>query len=155
MTRRRGLAIALGATFVAASLGVYVFATEADGYARFRPVLASDLKNHPEATLYFPGSTVIQIEAVDMERFPWAFYEQPAGISTTLGVDATKDDLLAWYEQRLTALGYHDYGNPGTGAWLRGHREFFDVHFTSPSDYGYRPIAQRTEYWVDYWIGLG
>jgi hypothetical protein len=157
MPRRFLVTCLLLGALLASALGVYLFATDSDGYARFRPVLASELMGRAEATLYFPGSSVIATELVDMEKAPLPIYPfRPAEVSTTLRVDATDSQLLVWYQQRVTSLGYHEFGSPGTGgmAWLRGRREFFYLHYNYPDAIEYRRVTQLTQYWIDYWIGV-
>lgn len=63
---------------------------------------ASDLANLPEAAIVYPGSVRLQTIAED-SSFPWS---GEAYLTQIYEVDATADQVAAYYRDRLTAQGW-------------------------------------------------
>jgi hypothetical protein len=155
--RRRPIAIAVVVLLVLIASGwsVRQFWTGPDGYANFRPVLASELMPRAEAHLYFPNSQRLAVETHDMVPPFIASAGAPAFIGTTLAADAPADEIRSWYQTALQNIGWAFHRiptSPHIDYWYRGSREEFHLYFLNPGDYGYIQTDRSTEYVAVYMV---
>ena len=143
MTRRRllvgGLALGGVAALVAALVQVESFTENskgADGLPDHRALRASDLARRPEATLYFPGSSILVRATLDQGADPANPASSPAEVDTLLVTPAAPEIVTAWYSQKLAARGWRLSQSSLTrdapagelaSEWRRGRREYFDL----------------------------
>jgi hypothetical protein len=129
-----GIALAL----LAATGGVAYFAETSrgpDGLPDHRAVRAADLASRPEASLFYPGSTVVDSARADQSADPNNPASGPAKIDTLLATTASVAEVQAWYGRRLAAGGWRAAPPIAVEApagevdleWRRGAREFFDL----------------------------
>jgi hypothetical protein len=110
------------------------------GLPLHQPVTEQQLRDHPQSSLLFPGSTPIRQVGADEHNHPGDSEPDPAyaGVLATTAVPGPQ--LIAWYDQQLTARGYRPaaYYRPSdqdTGAaWTIPHsREQIQVGVYTPS----------------------
>ena len=100
------------------------------------PVTEMNLKAHPEATLYYPNSTVLETRAYPQVSAD-GVDSGSGSIQTLLEATGTLQTLpdsqaiLAWYSAYLTAHGWRAIGQAGFQTFTRGLRERFEVNFTT------------------------
>jgi hypothetical protein len=142
-----------GVLVVGSAFAVRQFAVTSDGFAAFRPVSASELASRPEAHLYFPGSSVVQVSRRDM-RGSLLSADEPAQVATTAATSASKNELIAWYENEMRSRGWvhtcAEVCSPVLHMWVRGKREFFELDFPDPRFSDYVSTNLPTEYVADY-----
>jgi hypothetical protein len=124
-----------------------------DGYAAFRLVSASELEARPQSHLYFPGSSVLHVSRSDMTG---SFFsaDGPAMVTTTAATSASKDEVVALYENEMRSRGWvhtcAEVCSPALHMWVRGRREFFELDFLDPRFSDYLSTDLPTEYVADY-----
>jgi hypothetical protein len=100
-------------------------------------VTEQNLKSHPEAWLYYPNSKVLETHV-----YPEATSDTDgageASIQTFLEAigkvgesDAESQAVFSWYSAYLTAHGWHAVGQARYQTFVRGHRERFEVNFST------------------------
>jgi len=101
-------------------------------------VTVRDLETHKEATLYYPGATLIG-HAATAEHDPFV---GSRGLAATSSIVATRDQagsVYAWYDDWLLARGWRhgdvlrSTAELSVRSWNRGSREFFDVAILYPA----------------------
>ena len=144
--RNRLLAVALGLVVLTASslvLGHQLGARcggwsgcDANGLP-LGSVTVRDLETHSEATLYYPGASVIAHGGTAEQDF---FLGSPGSAYTTsiLATPDSTDRVYAWYQSRLTADGWRaaemlqSTAELSVQGWKRGSREVMIVSMLDP-----------------------
>lgn len=103
-----------------------------DGYP-FQ-VDAAWVRARPEAALFYPGSRLLAQSAQGEQDHPLAMSRAsiPAQATSYLVVDASPDQVLAWYSEHLKGRGWDDTTDRARAArphadYGRGTREFVHV----------------------------
>lgn len=108
--RRRRLVL-IAASVASAIIGVTACGAESSvrldsfGLPINRPVTRAELLSHPESTLYYAGSVVVQTIGSD-ELATSDAEPDPAYAGAILTAAATPTQLYAWYATHLAAGGY-------------------------------------------------
>jgi len=171
---RRGLLVAglaLGGlvALVAAVAGIGYFTETSkgsDGLPDHRALRASDLAPRPEATFFYPGSTVLARATSDQGSDPANPASTPAEVDTLLVTSAAPEAVSAWYSQKLAARGWRLSTSSLTrdapagelaSEWLRGRREYFDLRlYVDRATLGSQGYAvEGLIYRVVYLVGRG
>lgn len=144
--RRRLLAVALGLVVLTASslvLGHMVVercggwsGCDANGLP-LGSVTVRDLERHPEATLYYPGATVIVHGGIAEQDWllgsPGSAYT-----SSTFATHDNADRIYAWYQSWLSAHGWRTVemlqstAELSVKGWKRGSREVMIISMLDP-----------------------
>jgi hypothetical protein len=106
---QRSIAVGRSVRIAAAVLLALVCAGCFDDYGPIGP-----LKQMPEATLYYPGSKVV--DEVSNPRNSGPDGQHPASYGHNLAVNATPDEVIAFYDRELKARGWtrgNAIGGPG------------------------------------------
>jgi hypothetical protein len=102
----RRLLLASSAAVLAAGCGHPAASVDSMGLPLHQPVTERELLARPESSLLYPGSLLARRVGADEHAQPSDHEPDPAfaGVIATTSVSATA--LLAWYDRRLSALGY-------------------------------------------------
>jgi len=95
-----------------------------------------NLRSHPEASLDYPGSKVLETRVYPE---PTSDFDGPAQASIqtqleatgTVPTDSYPQAIFDWYAAYLTAHGWRAVGQPGSQTFTRGVREIFEVNFNT------------------------
>ena len=94
-----------------------------------------NLRSHPEATLYYPNSKVLETKVYpeptsDNDGPAQASIQTYLEASGKVGETASDDEaIFTWYSAYLRAHGWRAVGQPGYQTFARGLREKFEVRF--------------------------
>jgi hypothetical protein len=100
-------------------------------------VTVRDLESHPEATLYYPGATVIAHGGTDEQHY-LAGRPGSAYATSILATPGSSARIYTWYETWLAAHGWkHSEVIQSTAelyvrGWTRGSREVVNVSILDP-----------------------
>ncbi|MBV9097187.1 MAG: hypothetical protein JO079_03925 [Frankiaceae bacterium] len=98
-----------------------------------------EVRRLPDASLLYPGSTVVRVVGSDEHKQPGEHEPDPAFAGNVAAAPTTADALLSWYDHQLTARGYrratyYKLAGQSTGrAWTApGSREQVQVGVYPP-----------------------
>lgn len=109
---------------------------DADGLP-LGPVTYKEVSAHPEATLYYPGATVLSLRGSD-ERTYMITNRSAAFAGAVLSTTDSADQVYAWYQHWLTAHGWsacevvRTLDQISVQGYCRGHREHFTIAVDNP-----------------------
>lgn len=86
---------------LAACLSLLLIACDGDN-----PLSTAQLESVPDSHLYFPGSRVVDVNAVAQRAQELNNPSQDGFVSTTLTAPASDDALLSWYRSALARQGW-------------------------------------------------
>ena len=103
------------------------------------PVTQQEVRRLPEASLLYPGSTVVRAIGSDERKQTGEHEPDPAFAGNVAAARTTVDAMLAWYDHQLRARGYRRAtyyklaGQPTGRAWTApGNREQVQVGVYPP-----------------------
>ena len=91
---------------VLAACGAAPPAVDGLGLPLHRPVTEQQLRDHPQASLLYPGSRPIRQVGADEHAHPGDSEPDPAYAGVLATTAVPEPELIAWYDQQLTARGY-------------------------------------------------
>jgi hypothetical protein len=89
-----------------AACGAPPSAVDGLGLPLNKPVTEQQLRDHPQASLLFPGSRVTRRIGADEHAHPGDSEPDPAYAGVLATAQVAEASLIAWYDQQLTARGY-------------------------------------------------
>jgi len=95
-----------------------------------------NLRSHPEASLYYPNSKVLETKVYpeptsDDDGLAEASIQTYLEATGKVGETASDGEaIFGWYSAYLTGHGWRAVGQPGYQTFARGLREKFEVRFS-------------------------
>jgi hypothetical protein len=116
-------------------------------------VSEKDILGRPEASLYYPGSKVVESHGEGELSSPLEG-NRPAYVQTYLiAAEADRQGIEDWYGKKLTALGWHRDGNHEPSVWFaRDSRESFTLRFSTVAPPDIPWDGNGTLFSIDYQI---